>query len=162
MSFSSRNGYSSKFDGRIEVTSPLTPSGSGSEDGQDDGFRSLPMSRNASGQGDVYQIPRKPAPNRLPVNSHGPPPHARSGSLGVSTDFQGSYFSPMVDTPPVPPLNSHSSQNYAQQYAFPPQRNDDVPMGRSLSKDGYSNGIPTPPLTAKLPERSSRPSIAPL
>ena len=161
MSFSSRSGYSSKFDSRIDVGAPLTPSGSGSEDGQDDGLRSLPMSRNTSSQ-DLYQIPRKPAPNRFPLNPHGPPPHARSGSLGVNTDFQGSYFSPMVDTPPVPPLNTHSSQHYGQQYPFPPGRNDDVPMSRSLSKDGYSNGIPTPPLTAKLPERSSRPSIAPL
>ena len=162
MSFSSRSGYASKFDGRIEVSTPLTPSGSGSEDGQDDGLRSLPMSRNTSGQGDMFQIPRKPAPNRFPLNPHGPPPHARSGSLGVNTDFQGSYFSPLVDTPPVPPLNTHSSQAYGQQYPFPSQRNDDVSMSRTLSKDGYSNGIPTPPLTAKLPERTSRPSIAPL
>jgi hypothetical protein len=161
MSISSRGGYASKFDGRIDIASPLTPSGSGSEDGQDDGLRSLPMSRSTS-QGDLYQIPRKAAPNRFPLNPHGPPPHARSGSLGVNTDFQGSYFSPMVDTPPVPPLNTHSSQHYDQQHPFPPQRNDDIPMTRTLSKDGYSNGIPTPPLTAKLPERSSRPSITPL
>lgn len=161
MSISSRGGYASKFDGRIDITSPLTPSGSGSEDGQDDGLRSLPMSRSTS-QGDLYQIPRKAAPNRFPLNPHGPPPHSRSGSLGVNTDFQGSYFSPLVDTPPVPPLNTRSSQHYDQQHPFHPQRNDDVPMTRSLSKDGYSNGIPTPPLTAKLPERSSRPSIAPL
>jgi hypothetical protein len=161
MSFSSRSGYASKFDGRIDITSPLTPSGSGSEDGQDDGLRSLPLSRNTSSQ-DLYQIPRKPAPNRFPLNPHGPPPHARSGSLGVNTDFQGSHFSPLADTPPVPPLNTHSSQHYGQQYPFPPQRNDDAPMSRSLSKDGYSNGIPTPPLTAKLPEHSSRPSIPPL
>src|SRR5271170_5373536 len=49
------------------------------------------------------------------------------------------------------------------QYPFPSLRNDDLNMARSSSKDSYSsNGIPTPPLTAKLPERSSRPSIAPL
>jgi PB1 domain len=159
--------YTSKFDGRIDVTSPLTPTGSGSEDGQDDGLRSLPMLRTASSgnisdRSDGYQIPRKPAPSRFPLNPHGPPPHARSGSLGVATDFQGSYFSPMVDTPPVPPLNSHSSQQYGQQYPFPSQRGDDLSMSRTLSKDGYANGIPTPPLTAKLPERTSRPSIAPL
>ena len=149
--------YQSKFDGRIEITSPLTPSGSGSEDGQDDGLRSLPLSRNASSDRiDSYHIPRKPAPSRFPLNPHGPPPHVRSGSLGVTSDFQGSYFSPMVDTPPVPSLHS------SQQYLFPSERSDDLSMNRSLSKDGYANGIPTPPLTAKLPERSSRPSIAPL
>jgi hypothetical protein len=161
----SRSGYSSKFDSRTEISSPVTPSGSGSEDGQDDSRSlslSLSMSRNASGTSLVetqHQIPRKPAPpppSRFPPNPHGLPPHTRTGSLGVTTDFQGSYFSPLVDTPPVPSLNGHSSQ----QYPFPSQ---DTSMSRTLSKDGFgANGIPTPPLTAKLPERSSRPSITPL
>lgn len=166
LSFSNGNSRS-KFEGRIDVSAPLHSS-SGSDDGQDDGFRSQPMSRNTSnisdrGQGydgSTYQIPRKPAPNRFPINPHGPPPHSRSGSLGVSSDFQGSYFSPMAETPPVPSISPHTSQH---QFPFPSLRNEDLNMARSSSKDSYSsNGIPTPPLTAKLPERSSRPSIAPL
>jgi len=162
LSFSNGNSRS-KFEGRIDVSAPLHSSGSGSEDGQDDGLRSLPMSRNASNMSDRGydgQVPRKPPPNRFPLNPHGPPPHSRSGSLGVTTDFQGSYFSPMVETPPVPSISPHTSQH---QYPFPSLRNDDLNMARSSSKDSYSsNGIPTPPLTAKLPERSSRPAIAPL
>ena len=168
-SLSFSNGSSrSTFEGRIDVSPPLNSSGSGSDDGQDDGLRSQPMSRNASNMSDrgqgydgaPYQISRKPPPNRFPMNPHGPPPHARSGSLGVSTDFHGSYFSPMAETPPVPSVSPNSSQH---QYPFPSLRNEDLNMARSSSKDSYSsNGIPTPPLTAKLPERSSRPSITPL
>jgi len=152
-----RSSHSSKFDGRMEISSPV--SGSGSDDGGDDTLRSTPISRNASATelASQHQITRKPAPSRFPVNPHGPPPHVRAGSLGVTTDFQGSYFSPMVDTPPVPVLNGQAFQ----QYPFPIQH--DAPMARTLSKDGYAtNGIPTPPLTAKLPERSSRPSVPPL
>jgi hypothetical protein len=162
---SSRGAYASKFTGQIDVTAPISPPGSGSDDGQDDSLHSLPMSRNASGSGTSdgsHQITRKPAPNRFPHNPHGLPPHARSGSLGVSSDFSGSYFSPMVETPPVPsrPMTPNSSQ----QFPFPSQRYDDH-MSRTGSRDGYSNGIPTPPLTAKSltgPERTSRPMIAPL
>lgn len=153
----SRNGHSSKFDSRLEISVPLTPSGSGSDDGQEDGLRSLPMSRNGSGSNSGqgfdahFQIPRKPAPGRFAL-----PPHVRSGSLGMQSDYQGSYFSPTVETPPVPSIGPHSSE----QFPFPLQ---DVPMARTTSKDSYTNGIPTPPLTAKLPaDRQSRPSITPL
>lgn len=168
-STSGRNTFQSKFDSRIDSANPATPSGSGSDDGQDDGVRSQPMSRNASSNGGgpesfpthpAYQVPRKSAPSRFPLHTHGLPPHARSGSLGMTSDFHGSYFSP-VDTPPLP--NNPLSPN---QYPFPPQ--DGPTIQRTLSRDGYSNGIPTPPLTAKLPpssshgDRPSRPSIAPL
>src|SRR5262245_3207029 len=55
-----RSLYPSRFDGRIDVPSPITPPGSGSEDGNE----GTPMSRTASGSGHHeglpnHQIPRK-------------------------------------------------------------------------------------------------------
>jgi cell division control protein 24 len=158
-----RSGYNSEYEGQRDGFLPITPPGSGS-DGEENSLQSQAMSRTASGSTSgrgqsINQIPRKPAPNRFPVNPHGLPPHSRSGSLGVNTDFQGSYFSPIGETPPVPsrPMSPYS----AAQFPFPPQRDE---MGRSLSRDGY-NGMPTPPLTAnsmRAPERPARPTIAPL
>jgi len=159
----SRSVFTSKFDGRIDITSPVTPPGSGSDDGQDDNLASLPMSRNGSTTSlnghSNHQIPRKPAPNRFPPHAHGLPPHARTGSLSTN-EYGGSYFSPMVDTPPVP-SNRPISPNGTQQFPFPLQRNEED--SRTRSRDGYTNGIPTPPLTARsLIDRVSRPSVPPL
>jgi hypothetical protein len=166
----SRVVYGGEYDSRRD-SPPITPPGSGSDDGQDDSLHSQPMSRTTSGAGSSrgemlrppHIITRKPAPNRFPTHSHGMPPHSRTGSLGVNGDYHhhGSYFSP-ADTPPVPsrPMSPYSSQ----QFPFPRQNGED--MGRSSSRDPLrDNGIPTPPLTAhslRGPERQSRPSIAPL
>jgi hypothetical protein len=159
----SRSVYTSKFDGRFDITSPVTPPGSGSDDGQDDTLTSLPMSRNASTTTlDGYpshQIPRKPAPNRFPPHGHGLPPHARTGSL-ASNDFGQSYFSPTIETPPLP-SGRPMSPSSGQQFPFPSQRTEEEL--RTRSRDGYSNGIPTPPLTARsVTDRISRPSMPPL
>jgi PB1 domain len=157
-SVSHANGYA-KFEGRIDISNPIHSSRSGFDEISEDGLRSAPMSRNGSSSNmSDYSTSRKP-PSRFPLNPHGAPPHLRTGSL-VSPDMQGSYFSPM-DTPPVPSI-SPQSQGYPQQFPFPQHREDGT-MSRTGSRDGYSNGIPTPPLTAMLPDRSqSRPSITPL
>jgi cell division control protein 24 len=143
-----RSAYASQYNG-TEIGSPITPPGSGSDDGEGG---SQAMSRSVSASNSDSQALRKPPPGRFPSHNHGLPPHVRSGSIN---DYQGSYFSPMAGTPPVP--SRSISPESERQYPFPGQEE-----GRR-SRDGYYNGMPTPPLTARSTvDKQSRPALHPL